>query len=361
MTKNEKELFFLLCKFKNPEYKRIGKLIKKSASSGVLGELFFNRTQGIAYKVLENGGLLNELNREFRNAISASYEQNLVRNISYSDCVSQLSQILKRHENKYVMLKGAYLCGKFPAGCRTSNDIDLLVAPESVTVIGNTLSENGFKQGSIKNGQFIPASRKEIIASKMMRGETVPYIKQVDLPFLKYLEVDLNFSLDYQNGSKDVVNNIISKAAKYSVNETAVIRIPNKSDFFIHLCCHLYKEASTLPWVRMHRDMTMYKYIDIYMLLSGYSERDIIDIFKRAQELGVSEICACVIKWTCELLDCENNAALNISGMLLGDNPGITDTVVSPSEHKTYTYTEKNIKKRFFASDRSKLLKELGR
>ena len=37
--------------------------------------------------------------------------------------------------------------------------------------------------------------------------------------------------------------------------------------FFIHLCAHLYKEATTLPWIEMHRDMTLYKYCDIHMML----------------------------------------------------------------------------------------------
>ena len=35
------------------------------------------------------------------------------------------------------------------------------------------------------------------------------------------------------------------------------------------------------------------------------------------------------------------------------------DEVISPSEHKLFIYTEKNIRKRFFAKDRKLLLKEV--
>ena len=80
------------------------------------------------------------------------------------------------------MLKGAVLCKKYPKGYRTSNDIDLLVCPERVTQIGKALIKEGFRQGDIRNGTFIPASRKEIIESRMTRGETIPYIKEVNLP-----------------------------------------------------------------------------------------------------------------------------------------------------------------------------------
>ena len=93
------------------------------------------------------------------------------------------------------MLKGAVLCGKYPNGCRTSNDIDLLLLPEHITELGDVLEAAGFRQGELKSGAFVPATRREIIASRMMRGETVPYILELRLPMMQYLEVDLNFSL----------------------------------------------------------------------------------------------------------------------------------------------------------------------
>lgn len=169
--------------------------------------------------------------------------------------------------DKYAMLKGAYLCEVYPEGCRTSNDIDLLVKPEDVTEIGNRLSSAGFKQGNIRNGEFKAASRREIIESKMTRGETVPYIKEVGLPAMRFLEVDINFSLDYKPGDTGLVCEMINNAVTEEFDDLRV-RTLRRDDFFIHLCSHLYKEATTLPWVEMMRDMTAYKYADIYLLLS---------------------------------------------------------------------------------------------
>lgn len=256
MKEKEKILFKELCKFESDSFDTS---LLEFATPQVLGQLFFNRMQGVAYGVLEKNGCLNKVNREFRNSLKSAYEQNIEKNHSFFNCVKYLSDILKHCECPTVMLKGGLLCGIYPDGFRTSNDIDLLVKPKDVTAAGNILSENGFKQGSITNGKFIPAGRKEIIESKMLRGETVPYIKEMNLPGMKYLEVDINFSLDYKNSDDSVINEMMNRRAYRKVKNCCISTLC-KEDFFIHLCGHLYKEASTLPWVQMKRDMTLYKY-----------------------------------------------------------------------------------------------------
>ena len=57
MNLNEQSLFTELSKFKNPDYKKIEAFLSVSATSQLLGELFFNRIPAIAYGVLKNGNL----------------------------------------------------------------------------------------------------------------------------------------------------------------------------------------------------------------------------------------------------------------------------------------------------------------
>ena len=180
MKKQEKELFKALCSFKAEKF---DENLLKAATPGVLGHLFFNRMQAVAYGVLKKHNLLGKVNREFRNSLKMAYEQNLAKNKSFFRCINYVEETLSACNCKYAMLKGAYLCKAYPEGFRTSNDIDLLVHPKDVTVIGNALLSAGFKQGNVRNGNFIPAVRKEIIESKIMRGETVPYIKEIGLPY----------------------------------------------------------------------------------------------------------------------------------------------------------------------------------
>lgn len=355
MNEKEKELFKALCKF-NEELKDSS--LTEYATPSVLGYLFFNRMQGIAYDTLKKNNLLGKVNREFRTSLASAYEQNVQKNESFKKCVNMLSEILSHCNCKIAMLKGAYLCLHYPAGYRTANDVDLLILPKDVTTIGNILTAAGFKQGYVKNGTFIPATRKEIIESKMMRGETVPYIKEVNLPFIKFFEVDLNFSLDYKNSNDNTLEKMLSNIC---IKHEKDISIPTLSDedFFIHLCAHLYKEATTLPWIEMKRDMTLYKYCDIYLLLSEMNDQQIENIFYRAKELNMEKIFGYSILETINLFDISNPIAFAFARAALNNKSDFCQKVISPKDNKVFMYQTKNSTERFFLESRISDLKEV--
>lgn len=358
MNNNERILTMKLCDYLKPDVEYLKEALSKYASESVLGQLFFNRMQSVAYGVMHENNLLDNVNREFRNSLKYAYIQNKQKNESFYKCVKMLSGILNGYKDKYAMLKGAVLCKKYPDGYRTSNDIDLLVRAEDVTTIGNVLIENGFRQGYIKNDAFIKATRTQIIESKIARGETVPYIIQVDYPYMKYLEVDINFSLDYKNNNNNDVDRLLKNSCDVDI-EDFKIRTLQYDDFIIHLCGHLFKEATTLPWVNMKRDMTLYKFCDIYSSLNNMSFVDINNLFIRANEFGMSEICSCVIIWTAQLFENTNLYAYVYAKHLLSGREDILDTVISPKDKKVYLYTEKDIVNRFFNKNRVEILKEV--
>lgn len=355
MEKEEKQLLRQLCSFRSDHF---DEALLQYATPEVLGHLFFNRMQGIAYGVLKDNDCLGRVNREFRNSLKGAYEQNIEKNNSFMQCVALLSETLQAYSGRYAMLKGAFLCGAYPDGYRTSNDVDLLVRPCDVTVIGDALTKAGFRQGNIRNGRFIPAERREIIESKMLRGETVPYILEIGLPKMRFLEVDINFSLDYKNSDVTVLNAMLEQITDID-NGKVKISTLNKYDFFIHLCCHLYKEATTLPWVKMKRDMTLYKYADIYMLLDNMSDVDVSDLFDRARELELEKICAFAVLQTAELFESGNFTAKETAEDILQSDPDFLHRVISPAEKKTYIYKTKDIAERFFMNDRAADLEEV--
>ena len=356
MKDKEKLLFKELCKFKSEKF---DDSLLPYATPSVLGQLFFNRMQGIAYDTLKEHNALGKVNREFRNSLNAAFEQNIVKNQSYLKCVSNLTLFIANCNFKIAMLKGAFLCAHYPEGYRTSNDVDLLVMPKDVTTVGHLLTKAGFMQGNIRNGEFLPASRQEIIESKMMRGETVPYIKEVNLPYMRFFEVDINFSLDYKNSNDDILSKMLSNTQIKSENSIS-IPILGDEDFFLHLCAHLYKEATTLPWIEMHRDMTLYKYCDIYMLLSEMTEHQIELIFDRAKEFNMEKICAYAILETMDLFDMENNFAYHKATDALSHNPEFRLKVVSPKTKTTLIYQTSDTTARFFMESRASDLKEIN-
>ena len=356
MNQKEKESLKSLCSYQAETF---DEGLLDAATPAVLGQLFFNRMQAVAYGTLSKHGLLGKVNREFRNSLQGAYLQNQEKNKSFFWCVKHLGNILSCCTSPYAMLKGACLCKQYPEGYRTSNDIDLLVHPKDVTEIGNALLGGGFRQGNVRGGKFEPASRREIIASKMMRGETIPYVKEVNLPGMQFLEVDINFSLDYKPGDTDLLEDMLHNTIVAEESDFHV-RTLRLDDFFIHLCAHLYKEATTLPWVEMMRDMTLYKYCDIYMLLHNASKEDVDFIFRRARTLGMEKVCAFAVLQMSQLFAFDNRYAVDVAECVLRDDLAFLHTVVSPGEKKVYLYTEKDVRERFFADNRKALLKEVN-
>lgn len=355
MNQKEKELFLELCAFRTPNAKKIERLLKSyAATSEVLGMLFANRMTGVAYHVLKETVLLDLVDREFRNSLRNASLLNEKINEDFLGCLKFLTTELDACGVPYALLKGAYLCHWYPKGCRTSNDIDVLLAPEDVGKVSARLKMAGFKQGHMKNGVFVPATRQEIIESKMTRGETVPFIKETKLPFMKHLEVDLNFSLDYKNSDDTVLKEMLARTQVMTVG-SAKIRTLDPSDFMLHLCSHLYKEATTVPWIRMKRDMTFYKFCDIYGLLQDFTESDLDALISKSIDLSVQK----------EVLYCLGGIEAFFGPVysksydeLMKEEIGLNE-VIAPTEKKTYRYTEKDIKKRFFVKDRMSLLKEV--
>ena len=314
--------------------------------------------QGVAYGSLQKHAITQKVNREFRNSLKSAWEQNIVKNKSFFGCVQYLKCFLSDCNCKYAMLTGALLYDIYPEGYRTSNDIDLLVLPEDVTQIGDILRDAGFEQGKIINDQFFPASRREIIESKMMRGETVPYIKHMELPGIKYLEVDINFSLGFGGGNDEIERKMLNAVSLKRTDHCEIFTLKD-IDFFIHLCAHLYKEASTLPWVEMKRDMSLYKYCDIYTLISDMNENDTKYLFERAKELGLEKICGFAILETAAIFDINNKMALDISEDILSDDLDFIHTVISPKDKKVYVYTNKDVFNRLFLDNRLSELEEV--
>ncbi len=355
MNKNEKELFLNLCSFLDPDKDKIKSLIEKGAATPeLLGHLFANRMAGVAYGVLERTELLSNVDREFRNSLKGAWMLNEKLNADFLGCLNYLTTQLDACGVPYALLKGAYLCGKYPIGYRTSNDIDVLICPEDVGKVSTKLKLAGFKQGYLKNGKFVEATRQQIIESKMTRGETVPFIKEIKLTYIKYLEVDLNFSLDYKNSDTDSVRKMLERTQTVTVRN-AKVRTLCPEDFFLHLCAHLYKEATTVPWIRMKRDMTFYKYSDIYMLINEMNDEAQDKLILAAQESGLEKELAYCLNSINNFFKLPDEDLMRYIKERCNDD---LNDVIAPTEKKVYRYNEKDVVKRFFAKDRMKLLSE---
>jgi len=256
----------------------------------LLGEICMNRVAGIVYKNLKKIKKFGATS-EFVNSLRVIYEDNIEKNKRFAENVTYIAKLFEEEKFQYALLKGAILTTTlYESGCRTSNDIDILINESDISKCQNVLLNNGFIQGTYEEGHgIIPATRREILMSRMNYGETIPFVKLVDS---EPLEIDLNFSVDFKpQKDKDIVSMLIDETICISYNEVT-LRTLNYEDFLIHLCCHLYKEATTLYWVEEKRDLTLYKFCDINLFLHSYSSPEFFErLIKRIKEFGVEKEC----------------------------------------------------------------------
>lgn len=358
VRKEERELFFSLCRFRDPAGESIGRLLQKGADTPwVLGQLFANRMAGAAWSVLESCGLVQRVGREFRTALQNAWTQNKIKNESFYTCVERVTGALGEAACKYALLKGAFLCGWYPPGLRTAHDIDILAAGRDVTSMGEALAASGFVQGYIRGSTFVPAPRQDVISSRMLRGETVPFVARVGLPFMEFAEADINFSLDYKNDDTGGAEELLRRAETVRAGQYTVTTL-HKHDFLLHLCGHLYKEAATYPWVQMKRDMTLYKFCDIYALARDYTPTDFAALEARARCLQMEEACYYALRLTKTLFAMESAGLAALLRRIAPEDGSLLRRVISPGDGKLYLYKNDDIFRRFFARDRVKMLKE---
>ncbi|MBS5724707.1 MAG: nucleotidyltransferase family protein [Clostridiales bacterium] len=355
MNRREQELFWHLCRFLDPCREEIAQLLCKGAGTPeVLGHLLYNRMGAVAHHVLMKTETADCATREFRNTLRDVWLQGVEKNRSFVRGKDFVAEILESSGAEYALLKGAYLCDLYPAGCRTANDVDILTEGKWLTPIGQALAKAGFRQGRMRNREFIPATREDVICAKMLRGETMPYILEVNFPYMQYLEVDLNFSLDYKNTADPALHAFV-----HSTKMHGACRILDSVHFLLHLCAHLYKEATTYPWVQMGRDMSLYKFCDLYLLLYTYTLQDYDLLGEKAKEYGMLSQCYYALEATRVLLQIEDPMLLGFLARICPADSSVMDRVLDPSTGRKFLYKETNLRRRFFAKNREALLEEV--
>ena len=176
-----------------------------------------------------------------------------------------LSVRLEAYKLPHTFLKGMVLAGYiYGPGERCSNDIDLLVLPKDVGRISEILKSIGYVQGIYQNGQIKEFDRLEIIKRRMNRGETAPFVKLTGDDIAPFIEIDINFSLDWLPTDE---SNLTEEFLRNTIIAKNGLRTLDTEHSVIYLCMHLYKEAMVYSMVRRLKDIELYKYLDIYIML----------------------------------------------------------------------------------------------
>ena len=347
----ENEFILSCCKYLQFDYDSLHNLYDQNLDMiYVLGQVLYNRIGGVVYHVLQKSGMIDKLNREFVNSLRAIYETNIIKSNSFNRSLNYIGDVFNEVDFPYALLKGSYLSCLYLSGMRTSNDIDILISFRNISKVSKLLLDNGFVQGYIRNNEIVAATRTQIVSSEMNRGETVPFIKEVNYPHMKYLEVDVNFSLDFKP-EKDrlIVDNFLQCTVADIKTENGYLHTLAIDDFLIQLCVHIYKEAAVYNWVEFGRDQGLYKYVDIYLLLNTFGN---IVNYEKINELGLQKECYYALYGVNKLFGTDINLE-----MFAVDDLNFISCIIDVVNKKSYKY-EMDFVDWIFCAKRKEMLHE---
>ena len=325
----------------------------------LLGFLEVNKLCGYFYNKCKELNIA--LPKQIEALLNKTYLYQKVKNKVLRTFILKLSYELEINHINYAFLKGSILSNSsfnanedsfYKIGVRVSNDIDILVSNVDLGKVEKILKKLNFKQGyydSNKN-KIIPFSRKEIINRRMNRGETAPWVLKLTNAIVPFVEIDINLSFNetaYDNLPCQVLNNTIC----YKTINHDLIRSLEKYDFIIHLIVHAYKELSLTFMVKRNKDILLYKFLDIYLLLNG--NIDLLILLEKIKKYKLEKEAYVVINTTSILFNCDSLKHY------LSNFPEIKKVYIKDYTNKKDYFFKKDVNERILNYDNSKYLKEI--
>lgn len=206
---------------------------------------------------------------------------------------SEMEQVINMAKSKGVIcipLKGAYLIPNIykDYGIRTIGDIDFMIKKGDTNKLIEIMQSIGYVQGEYnsKTNSFDPLRREKQIVWKTKMSNLYPFKKISNSDYVKYTLFDFCFSLDLDLDTSSVEMMISKseedlKAGYYSLKN---------NDFFIHLCCHLYKEAVNAVHVVRSSDLNLIKFCDVReFIIQNMDSTQLNEALKFAKDNGLEK------------------------------------------------------------------------
>lgn len=229
----------------------------------------YHNLQGFFYQYL-NSDILTSYTKEI---ISNDFLEQKRKFEIYKREINELINLFNSNNIRHIFLKAFSLNNIYNDYIRRFNDIDLLINYEEIPSVIKSLQYFGYEFGCIdyNTNKFKPASRQQILFSKLNTHELCEMVKKVNNIYIK---LDLNFLFQWK-GNK---NKQIEFEELY--NNSQVInnrRILNNVYNILHLCCHFYNE--TVNFVFNYdmpefepQELKIYRLFDILYLLEETDE-----------------------------------------------------------------------------------------
>lgn len=275
-------------------------------------------------------------------------------NFNFSENIFHCMSLSKNEIRNYRRQSEMLFYGQ---GERISTDIDILTEQINITIISDILRRMGFVQGyyDYKNNEVVPLSRNEIVSRRMNRGETAPFILKTEDTCVPFIEVDLNFSLDYlPNSNKELLSAVLQETVDYSGSIVGGIRSLKIEDFFLQLIMHQYKESILYSMVERNKDVELYKLLDIYLFIKkGYIELN--QLYGKIKRFRLEKAVVCVLEQLFQVF--QDNCFKDYVCMFSAEGVN-AEEVIDPILNKKYIW-DRPLRDRLMYFNKKEMLKEV--
>lgn len=225
------------------------------------------------------------ISRDFplRAVLKLSYQSNRLRNLALYEEFAFLMRAFNSRNVVAVARKGLLLAQEVyqDIGVRQMSDLDLLIAEHDVDAVCEVLNEVGYSQGEIVHGlrRLSQPKRSTMLTWGLYMNNLPPFRRLTDDPWVECFEVDICKNLFLpKSGFHLETDQLLERVESISLGgETAYCL--SKEDMLLDLCGHLYKEATTVAWIRQGIDLHLIKFCDIAEFVRSVSETIDWDIF----------------------------------------------------------------------------------
>jgi hypothetical protein len=221
-------------------------------------------------------------------ALKLFYLANQERNKRLLEMLNTTTDALHAHGVDARPLKGSILVPLIykDLGSRLLSDFDFFAPRSQKGEIVKAMSHIGFTTGvyEAKQNEIRPLSREEQLVWQLKMFSMPEFIKNSNDDYTGILSADFSFGLQYGE-SQDQSERVLARSAVIGGRKTLSVY-----DFFIQVCCHLYKEASNEAWVEYGLDINIVKFCDVReFTLVMLSISDLSELRDRILELGVEQ------------------------------------------------------------------------
>lgn len=338
----EQKLFYFLVMYQKEHQEVVQKMFEYDLDYyTLLGYLCFNRLAGLAYYNIRKCGYKVQ-NEQFLFALENMYNAQVFRNSQMYLEINKINCALKNAKFPFAFLKGSILSNTiYTKGLRISNDVDILINASNISDLVRALEPLGYVQGEydIKSQKVNKPTRRDIVFRRMNWGEAYPLVKTFQSDFMKYLEIDINFSLDWiPDNPNGAVSHMLNNTTEYGDGGLQSLSL---EDFFIHLLMHLYKELILFTCVECMRDMEYYKFVDILWFLRMYKEKiDLAYFLLRVNKFGLNDEIYTAIYYVYKSISWFDKESImeTLLNELESRNAKLIDTIQDTETNEQYYY-----------------------